>query len=181
MNLNIEIPVLDSERLILREHRYADFPAMCEMWADPEVTKYIDGKPRPVEDCWLKFLRATGFWAHLGYGYWIVENKETGEVAGEVGIGDFKRMLDPITPMPHEFGWAFRSSFHGQGVATEAVKTAMNWADKSLEGAELTCIIDPANAPSIRVAEKCGLREAARAKYHGGEVMVCRREQKRGD
>lgn len=176
MILKIEIPILESEQLILREHRYSDFPAMCEMWADPEVTRYIDGKPRPVEDCWLKFLRATGFWAQLGYGYWIVEDKKTGEVAGEVGIGDFKRSLDPAMPMPHELGWAFGSSFHGRGYATEAVKAVIGWADKELGGPELSCIIDPANTPSIRVADKCKLRERARARYHGSEVIVCRRE-----
>ena len=79
------VPRLETERLILRGHRLDDFPAIRDIWADPIVTKYISGKPRPEEEAWLKFLRATGFWVHLGYGYWIVEDKETGAVMGRQG------------------------------------------------------------------------------------------------
>jgi RimJ/RimL family protein N-acetyltransferase len=39
------IPTLETERLILRPHRLADFDAYVEMWADPDVVRFIGGKP----------------------------------------------------------------------------------------------------------------------------------------
>ncbi len=36
----MSVPVLETERLILRGHRLEDFAAYAAMWADPIVTKY---------------------------------------------------------------------------------------------------------------------------------------------
>ena len=38
------VPVIETERLILRGHRLDDFEGLAAMWADPEVTRYIGGK-----------------------------------------------------------------------------------------------------------------------------------------
>ncbi len=171
----IDIPTLETERLILREHRMADFPAICDMWADPAVTKYIGGKPRSEEECWLKFLRAAGFWAHLGYGFWIIEDKETGAVAGEVGLGDFKRVMTPSLSGEPEAGWVLAPPFHGRGVGTEAVRAVLAWGDEQNFGAPMSCIIEPGNKPSIRVAEKLGFVETTRTTYHGDDIIVFHR------
>ena len=41
------IPVLTTERLILRPHRAEDFDAVAAMTGDAEVMRYIGGKPQP--------------------------------------------------------------------------------------------------------------------------------------
>ena len=98
------IPVLETERLKLRGHRLDDFPACAAMWADPAVTRHIGGKPLSNEESWTKFLRYFGHWALLGFGYWVVEEKATGNFAGEVGFADYKRNIDPPLNSP-EMGW----------------------------------------------------------------------------
>ena len=175
MTLAIDIPSLETERLRLRAHRLDDFPAICDMWQDPRVTKYISGKPRPEEECWLKFLRAAGFWVHLGYGYWIIEAKATGAVVGEVGFGDFKRDITPSIRGEPEIGWALAAPFHGRGIASEAGQAAVEWGDKQNFAAPMACIIGPQNAPSIRVAEKLGFIETTRTTYHGDDVILLHR------
>ncbi len=169
------MPRIETERLILRGHRLDDFPAIRDMWADPVVTKYISGNPRPEEECWLKFLRATGFWVHLGYGYWIIEDKETGAVAGEAGFGDFKRAMTPSNGGEPEIGWSLAAQFHGRGYGSEAAAAAVAWGDEQKFDAPMSCIIDPGNAPSIRIAEKLGFIETTRASYHGEEVILFHR------
>ena len=90
----LEVPVVETERLRLREHRPQDFPDSAAMWADPVVTQYIGGKPLSEEDVWARVLRYVGHWAWLGFGYWVVEEKATGKFAGEMGAkeqsGDFR-------------------------------------------------------------------------------------------
>ena len=59
--------------------------------------------------------------------------------------------------------------------ATEAAEACLQWADEKFPDAVMSCIIDPENAPSIRVAEKCGFREAARTKYNGHPTVIFER------
>ncbi len=56
------IPVLETERLLLREHRRDDFQPFVEMWADESVVRYITGRPFTEEESWGRFLR------HIGQG-----------------------------------------------------------------------------------------------------------------
>jgi RimJ/RimL family protein N-acetyltransferase len=52
-----DVPVVETERLILRGHTLDDFPAFAAMWADPAVTRFIGGAPLSQEESWGKFLR----------------------------------------------------------------------------------------------------------------------------
>src|ERR1700729_2426842 len=87
----LEVPILETERLILRAHGIDDFVHSAAMWADPEVTRYIGGKPLSEEETWARLLRYVGHWSLLGFGYWVVEEKATGNFAGEIGFADYKR------------------------------------------------------------------------------------------
>jgi RimJ/RimL family protein N-acetyltransferase len=97
------------------------------MWADPIVTRYIGGKPLNAEESWARLLRYAGHWALLGFGYWVVEEKETGSFAGEIGFADYKRNMEPSLDGTPEIGWVIASEFHGKGYATEAVRAAVIW------------------------------------------------------
>ena len=93
--LVVEVPVLETQRLKLRGHHLDDFVNVAAMWADPNVTKQIRDQPFTHEETWTRFLRYVGHWALLSFGYWVVEDKQTGEFLGEVGFADYKRDLRP--------------------------------------------------------------------------------------
>lgn len=168
-------PAIETPRLRLRGRTLDDFPFFREMWRDPEVTRYIGGKPQSEEEVWTKFLRMIGHWTMTGYGYWLVEEKETERPIGEVGFGDFKRVMEPSIKGEPEIGWVFTPSAHGKGYATEAALAAVDWGDGFFNGARMSCIIEPGNAPSARVAQKCGFTETARATYHGEDILLLHR------
>ena len=173
--MSVQIPVLETERLRLRGRTMNDFPFFRDMWADPEFTRFIGGKPLSEEDTWTKFLRMIGHWEVMGYGYWVVEDRDDGELVGEAGFGEFKRDITPSIKTEPEIGWGFAPATQGKGYATEAAKAAIAWGDEHLGGARMSCIIDPPNTASIRVAEKCGFKEAARTTYQGGEILILHR------
>jgi RimJ/RimL family protein N-acetyltransferase len=150
-----------------------DFPSSAAMWADPIVTRHF-GKSYSEEEVWTRFLRYIGHWSLLGFGYWVVEEKATGNFAGEVGFADYKRNIEPPLNVP-EIGWVLASQFHGKGYATEAVRAAIAWGDGYFKS-RTTCIIHPANLASIRVAEKCGYGEFQRTLYHGHPTIMLVRE-----
>lgn len=168
-------PRVETSRLILRERTAGDFPAFAAIWAEPEVARFTTINPLNEEDAWVKFARMAGLWALNGYGFWLVEEKATGAVIGEVGLADFKRAITPpLAGMP-EFGWVLSSAVHGRGYAKEAVGAALQWAEAKFPQSTFCCIIDPANAASIRVAEAHGFRRAALAPYKGHEIAIFHR------
>jgi RimJ/RimL family protein N-acetyltransferase len=167
-----EVPVIETDRLLLRRHLPDDFAACARMWADPNVTRHIGGKPSSPQEVWMKLLRYAGLWAWLGYGYWAILEKSTGGFIGELGFADFKRDIDPPTNGIPELGWALATEAHGKGFATEALHAAIAWGDACLESRRTVCLIDPDNLPSIRVAQKCGYREFHKTTYKGEPTIL---------
>jgi len=164
--------MLETERLRLRGHGLNDFIPSAAMWADPQVTQFVGAKPFTEEESWTRLLRYVGHWALLGFGYWLVEEKETGKFIGEVGFSDYKRDLEPSLKGTPEIGWALTSQAQGKGYATEAVRAATAWGDVHFRTATTACIIHPENVPSIRVAEKCGYRKSQSATYKGKPTLM---------
>jgi RimJ/RimL family protein N-acetyltransferase len=72
------IPVIETDRLLLRAPSADDLAASTEMWSNPEVVRHIGGKPFTREDVWGRILRGLGLWSMLGYGYWAVYDKASG-------------------------------------------------------------------------------------------------------
>jgi RimJ/RimL family protein N-acetyltransferase len=150
------------------------------MWADPVVVRHIRATPFNEEETWARMLRHVGHWALLGYGYWVVDDKLTGEFLGEAGFANFHRVTEPpgAVNMP-EAGWAFRAEAHGHGYASETVTAMVAWADSHFD-TTTACIINPKNLTSIRVAEKNGYRTSQLITYRGGELMIYTRSRPGG-
>ena len=168
-------PIVLTERTRMRPHRPDDFENVFSLWSDPAVTRYISGDPMSRELVWMRFLRMIGHWSVLGYGFWIVEDRETGGFIGEVGFGSFKRDTDPSFADTPELGWVLRSEMHGRGLASETVGAALTWADRHFDGDRTVCIVSEKNTASIRVADKVGFTEYARSNYHTKPIVFFQR------
>jgi RimJ/RimL family protein N-acetyltransferase len=167
-------PILETARLRLRGIRETDLDPWAAVMAEESVVRHLGGTPQTREESWRRLLGGAGAWALLGYGYWAVERRSDGALMGIAGLADFKRDMRPsIEGMP-EAGWIFAPAGQGQGFATEAVNAALAWAETALPGREIAAIIDPANGPSIRVAEKCGFSREE-ATYKGEPILLFRR------
>lgn len=158
----------------MREPRIADFSASAAMWGDAEVVRYITGTPSTAEASWSRLIRYAGHWKLLRYGYWIVEELESGAFVGEAGFANYRREITPAIAVP-EAGWVLARNAHGKGFATEAVAAAIGWAQKHIDTDEIACLIAPENVASVRVAEKCGFRLACRTSYLDSDALIYRR------
>ena len=175
MTANRKAPVVETARLILRPFRAGDADAQAAMMGDGEVMRHLGGHPLSREEAWRKLLCGAGLWPLFGYGYWAVERRADGAMIGQVGFADFQReMTPPIAGLP-EMGWLFAREAAGQGYATEAAEAGLAWIDEALCPAETVAIIGPANAASIRVAEKCGFSGRESALYRGEPILLFRR------
>lgn len=168
----VDIPTVETARLVLRAHRLSDFDAYAALWRDPVVIRFIGGRPRTGEESWVRFLRHAGMWHHIGFGFWAIEEKASGELIGECGFHELKRDIQPSLEGTLEAGWTLMPHMHGKGYATEAIRAMLGWAAANRPEMPITCFIDPANAASIRVAERCGFIERVLTEYGGEPVII---------
>lgn len=170
-----EAPVLLTPRLRLRPHTAADFEALARMWADPDVVRHITGRPSTATESWARLLRYVGHWRVLGFGYWALEDLETGAFVGEAGFADYRREIEPSLDGVPEAGWVLAPQAQGRGLATEAMQAAIAWGDANFTSDVTACLFDPQHKASIRVAAKCGYVEKGRATLAGLPTLVMER------
>ena len=166
---------LTTERLTLTTPVSRTSRTAPRIWGDPEVVRYIGGKPISRTDAWVRMQRQAGTWVLFGYGGWTVRERGTGRFVGEIGFGNYRREITPSFGDAPEAGWVLAPWAHGQGFASEAVAAAHAWGDTRFVGARTVCMIDPRNDPSLRVAARAGYVEFARTQYRDDEVVLLER------
>jgi RimJ/RimL family protein N-acetyltransferase len=165
--MSVAIPVLHTERLVLRGFTAADVEPFAEIVADPEVVRFIDdGEPIDHEQTWRGIALFIGHWTLRGYGWWAAEHRDTGEFLGRIGL------YNPEGWPGIEVGWLLRREAWGHGLATEGALAALDFAFDEVGADHVISLIDPANKASIRVAEKIGERFEGEL-LHGGKTVAC--------
>ncbi|PWR05658.1 GNAT family N-acetyltransferase [Micromonospora acroterricola] len=148
--------LLGTDRLSLRRLRDDDLDALASMNADPEVMRYIlDGSVRDREQSAAGLRRMIRDWDVRGFGLFAVELRETGAVAGWVGLS-VPEFLPEVLPAV-EIGWRLDRGFWGHGYAAEAAAEVMRFGFETRDLDRIISIRHVDNARSARVMEKMGL------------------------
>jgi RimJ/RimL family protein N-acetyltransferase len=171
-------PILETARLRLRPYKLTDFEAYVTMWREPDVVRFIGGKPFTREQSWTRFLRQVGMWELMGFGFFALEDKSTGELAGEAGFHEVRRAVEPALEGSLECGWGLATRFQGKGLAEEAMRRALAWAAERADfPSRLTCLIDEDHGASQFVATKLGFAPFAHTNYNGAAVVLMERQR----
>ena len=145
------IPILETDRLILRAPAAEDFEAWADFAADAEAARFIGGvQPRPV--AWRSMCSILGGWHIRGFSMFSVIEKSTGRWIGR--LGPWQPEGWPGT----EVGWGLLRNAWGKGYATEGATAAMDYAFDVLGWEEAIHTIEPGNAASQAVARRLGSR-----------------------
>lgn len=139
------------------------------------MVEHISGKPSTPPESWTRLLRYVGHWSVVGYGYWVVEDRATGQFLGEVGVADYQRDVEPSFEGKPEAGWVMAPYAHDRGLAREAVRAALCWADANLAVKRTVCMISPHHAASCSLARDVGFSEVGTARYAGDAVAIFER------
>jgi RimJ/RimL family protein N-acetyltransferase len=169
---------LETARLVLVAHTVEDFGPLTAMWADPEVARYIGGRPSTSQESWMRLLRYGGLWPLLGYGYWAVREKLSGRYIGDLGFADFHRDCEPSIIGVPEAGWAIASWAQGRGYAREALAAALGWLDSERRYDRSCCLIAPGNTVSVHLAECHGFIATTTLQFKGEDTLLFYRSAK---
>jgi RimJ/RimL family protein N-acetyltransferase len=143
----LPIPTLTTDRLILREPRESDFPAMLAFNNSPR-NAFVGGtlERRWV---WRGLLANIGHWAMRGYGFYSVDTS-AGDFIGRIGV-----IFHDEWPEP-ELGWHLYDGFEGHGYAEEAARAAKADYHTRISPQPLISMIDVGNARSEALALRLG-------------------------
>ena len=168
-------PTIEAERLILRAWTKADFRPYHAILQHPEVHRHFGPEPMGVEECWRRVSASVGSWPLRGFGGWAVERRADGKLIGSLALFNAWRDLEPEFGDEPEMGWIFAAETHGQGLAGEACRAALDWAEDNLAPTPIWAIIAPENQPSLKLAERLGFEFHNDTTYNGEATVVLRR------
>jgi RimJ/RimL family protein N-acetyltransferase len=160
--------VLTTPRLRLEPITDAHLDGLHAMNSDPEVMRYITGKPETLEETRQVIERVKGRWRDIGYSWWSFIDVSTGEL---VGAGCIQHLGHDLAN-PLEIGWRLRTDRRGQGLASEAAREMARFAFDTLHGPLLCAICDPDNRNSSRVMEGLGMRYKGQETWNDSAVSV---------
>jgi RimJ/RimL family protein N-acetyltransferase len=164
------IPVLRTERLVLRAFTEADLDDFAAMQADPVFMRHLGvgesaGQPRTRSETWTSMAAQLGQWALRGCGFWAIEHE--GRFIGRAGI------LNPEGwPMP-ELAYGIAPADWGRGLAFEAASAALEWARDNLPAPPVS-FIHPENRRSQLLAARLGAAQDGMIDLLGVRVQLWR-------
>ncbi len=170
--------ILRTPRLTLRPPTTDDLDAFAEIFADPEVCRFIgDGKPRPRDRVEHSLRNCILCWQRRGFGPFAVLHE--GRIIGDTLLYPIARSgtdfsdLDARGP-EIEIGYRFARSAWGRGFATEAARATMDWAFSPAgpDLPELIAVTYPENAASQRILEKLGMQRLGETRDYYNEATV---------
>ena len=158
--------ILETERLRLRVLAPDDTETLTRICGDPHVMRFYrePWSPERVDGFVRYNIRLQ---AERGFSLWGVDHRETGQFIGFCGL--IPQTVDGVEEI--EVGYILHPEFWGRGLAPEAAWASRDFAFQ--RGVErVISLINPQNQPSIRVAEKVGMRLDKATEFNGRACLV---------
>ena len=151
--------VLETDRLLFRDHEPEDLDAFCALEADPEVRRFVGRTPRTRDSAERRFRDAFLSPAAGRFRLWATVLKSEGAYVGYCGV--YPRFGDS-GPIPGEgaLGFTVARAYWGRGLATEAARAFVGFGFRELDLRRIVATVEVGNAASIHILEKLGFRLA---------------------
>lgn len=154
-----EFPVLKTPRLLLREIRHSDAPALLAVRSDPAVMRFMASEPlKDIEEAHQQVSRFFNERAASASGCrWALERLDDQAYLGSCGVFGWTRQSNRCA-----FGYELGTFAWRQGYMQEAAIAILGWAFQNLALHRVEALIHPDNVASIQFAEKLGFQMEGR-------------------
>jgi [ribosomal protein S5]-alanine N-acetyltransferase len=157
VNLSLfeQFPVLETERLRLRELVDDDAPQVFELFRHDEVTRYYDVETMtdvaPAQALITFMVQRYGSRAGIR---WAIEDRLSRRFLGTIGF-------NTINQGAHKglIGYELVPPAWGRGLATEAVRAVVRFGHDEIGLNRIEAVVMLENQASVRVLEKAGFSE----------------------
>lgn len=150
-------PIIQTERLILRQWREEDLEPFATLNADTHVMEYFPSiLSRQESDQMMKRMQAKI--EERGWGLWAVSLAADERFIGFIGVNDVDQVSFPAHFTPAiEVGWRLAYPFWGKGYATEGALACLKYGFETLSLSEIVSFTAVQNMRSRAVMERIGM------------------------
>lgn len=164
------LPVITTERVVLRWISEDDVDGLYEVFSDPQVMRYWSSGPLPNREAAAELQReiAAGNENNTMF-KWGLALRESNSVIGTTTL--FNLNLDNGRA---EIGYAMARAHWGKGYMNEALRALVSHAFDVMNLRRLEADVDPRNGASIRTLERLGFQREGflRERWHvNGEIQ----------
>ena len=154
--------IIQTARLRLRPYCHADVDQLHALWTEPGVRRYLcDDLVISREQAVDVVASGVIDWAARSYGQWVINLRGSGAIVGFCGFRPSSWSTAP------ELLFGLAPSYWRQGLATEAARAALDFIFNLRHVDRIVGATDVANAASVRVLERLGMRLQRRAPLNG--------------
>ena len=143
--------IMETKRLKIREITKEDVPRLYELYADKEITYYMEnlfpdiGQETEYTENYIKNV-----YEFYGYGIWLITLKDSGLVIGRAGL-EYKESFDGL-----ELGFMLGKDYQNKGYAYEACSAIIKYGLEELGVNNYCAVVHRDNTKSIKLCEKLG-------------------------
>lgn len=164
---------LFTPRLRLEPMRPEHLIGLNRLNSDPEVMRYLTGRPETMEETADIIDRVMVRWAEWGCSWWSLIELDSDDLIGAGCV----QYLDKDPTNPHEIGWRLRTDRWGRGLASEAAQRMARFAFEDLHVPLLRAVCQLENTASARVMQRlgmqyCGIEHWYRMDCHAYEMTA---------
>ncbi|OEO26901.1 GNAT family N-acetyltransferase [Pseudomonas sp. J237] len=157
---------LETPRLNMRQWTPEDLPALASLNADSEVMRFFPAVLSREQSAQM-LERLRGQFAAQGYGFWALQQKDSGQLIGFTGLNrvGFEASFSSATNPAVEIGWRLAREYWQQGYASEAACAAFDCAFSQLQLPEVVAFTAEVNGPSIKLMQALGMQHSSREDF----------------
>jgi ribosomal-protein-alanine N-acetyltransferase len=161
-------PILVTDRLLMRPFQWSDLDVLAALASDPDVMRSIGKGPETREEVTQGMERAIRRWHEQGMSWWAVVDRCDAQVIGRC-------CLQHVRDLPEiEVGCAFARQHWGRGLASEAVRAALDHGFGVRGLRTVVALTHPEHTQSIRMLERCGFMRDATIPLRGKMLNLSR-------
>ncbi len=145
-------PSIVTDTVVLRPFRTDDAEALAREVVDDEIVRWMDiGLPYTVDDA-VGFIAGAGqAWEDRKGAHFVIAVPGDDSLRGYLGVLDVEDAMRVV-----EIGYWIARESRGRGLATAALRAALDWIPDAIGPKRIELGMVEGNAASAKVAENCG-------------------------
>jgi ribosomal-protein-alanine N-acetyltransferase len=144
--------ILETEHLVFRPLTAFDLDSLAELYADPEVMRFLGG-PRSRDEVERVLNRYIRDYEIDGHSFFATIRKSDQRFIGQCGL--LNQEFEGQTEI--ELGYVLARPYWQHGLAIEGIQALKDYGLQQLGFPRLISLIPPENRASIYIAEKIGM------------------------
>jgi [ribosomal protein S5]-alanine N-acetyltransferase len=149
LNFN-PFPVINTERLVLRQLTKDDADSLFWVRSNLEVGKYIPRQPYQSKEDAIAFITKTEIFIPNNESIiWAIATKNTDTVIGTICLWNIKK-----EDYRAEVGYELHPNYWGKGIMQEALTVVLDYGFRDMKLHSIAAVINPDNEASIKLVEK---------------------------